>query len=617
MVRNKRKLYKKSFLTSLFQHSIFCVEPIANDGSNLNQMVLCGRKITRIMHACVFALTKTHACIIVCSREVMIMNIGFCEDLTHEFKSDKRKLADQEIVDAVVAFANTDGGELYLGVEDDGEITGLHPEHKDVTRLAAFIANKTVPPVPVRCEVLDLEAPVLNISVPRRTSVTASSSGKMQRRRIKADGTPENIPMYPYEIAGRLSDLSLFDYSAQPVPDGEYLDLDPVERERLRNIIRKYRGETTLLELDNEELDKALQMAVQVGERLVPTYTGLLMIGKADRLKKLMPTAETAVQVMEGTDIRVNESFYLPILAAFEKITEHVAAWNHQEEMEDGLFRISIPDFDRRAFREALVNAFCHRDYSSLGRVRVEVNSEGMVISNPGGFIEGINADNLLDAEPHGRNPVLADALKRIGLAERTGRGIDRIYEGSLMYGRLLPDYTQSTSTSVRLFIPRGLPDRGFVRMISEEQQRLGHPLPIYALLTLNALKQTHQATLHEIAVVLKRDEIRVKAVVETLVESGLVEAMGSGRGRNYMLSPKSYGKENTAAYVRQKGIDELRYEELVLELAKKQGEIKRADVIALLHVSPAKAFRILQRLLKKEKLILHGKGAGAYYTAE
>ena len=564
-----------------------------------------------------FLLTKTHACVIVRLKDVMTVNIGFREDLTHEFKSDEKKLSDQEIIDAVVAFANTDGGELYLGVEDNGEITGLHPEHMDVTRLTAFIANKTVPPVPVRCEIIDFEMPVLNISVPRRTSVTASSSGKMQRRRIKADGTPENIPMYPYEIAGRLSDLSLFDYSAQPVPDGDYQDLDPVERERLRNIIRKYRGEPALLELDNEELDKALQMAVQVGQRLVPTYTGLLMIGKPSRLKALMPTAETAVQVLEGTDIRVNESFYLPILSAFEKIAEYVDAWNHQEEMEEGLFRISIPDFDKRAFREALVNAFCHRDYSSLGRVRVEVNSEGMVISNPGGFIEGITADNLLDAEPHGRNPVLADALKRVGLAERTGRGIDRIYEGSLLYGRLLPDYSQSTSTGVRLFIPRGLPDRNFVRMISEEQQRLGHPLPIYALLALNTLKQMHQATLHEIAEVLKRDETRVKVVVESLVESGLVEALGTGRGRNYMLSPKAYGRKNTVAYIRQKGIDELRYDELVLELAKKQGAIKRADVIALLHVSPAKAFRILQRLLKNGKLILHGKGAGAYYTTK
>ena len=562
-------------------------------------------------------LTKTHACVIVRLKDVIALNIGFREDMTHEFKSDRKKLADQEIIDAVVAFANTDGGNLYLGVEDDGEITGLHKEHSDITRLAAFIANKTVPPVPVRCEILDLEKPILKISVPRRTSITASSSGKMQRRRLKADGTPENVPMYPYEIAGRLSDLSLFDYSAQPVPDGDYQDLDPVERERLRQIIRKYRGEPALLELDNEELDKALQMVVQVDKKLVPTYTGLLLIGKAERLKTLMPTAETAIQVLEGTDIRVNESFFLTILSAFEKITEYVAAWNHEAEMEEGLFRVSIPDFDKRAFREALVNAFCHRDYSMLGRVRVEINSEGMLISNPGGFIEGINADNLLDAEPHGRNPVLADALKRIGLAERTGRGIDRIYEGSLLYGRLLPDYSQSTSTSVRLFIPRGLPDKAFVRMISEEQQRLGHPLPIYALLVLNTLKQMHQATLRELAEALKRDESRIKAVVEALVESGLVEALGNGRGRNYMLSPKAYGRENTAAYIRQKGIDELRYEELVLELARKQKSIKRADVIALLHVSPAKAFRILQRLVKNQKLTLQGKGAGAYYTLE
>ena len=542
-------------------------------------------------------------------------SIGFAEDLTHEFKSDKSRLSDSDIIDAVVAFANTDGGELYLGVQDNGEITGLHKDHSDIARLSAFIANKTVPPVPVRCEILDLEKQVLQISVPRRTSVTASSSGKIQRRRLKADGTPENVPMYPYEIAGRLSSLSLFDYSAQAVPDSSYQDLDPVERERLRNIIRNYRGETSLLELEDEELDKALRLVVQEGGKLIPTFTGLLLIGKADRLYALVPTAETAIQVLVGTDIRVNESFHLPILSAFEKITEYFAAWNREEEMEIGLFRISIPDFDKRAFREALVNAFCHRDYSILGRVRIQINDEGLTISNPGGFVEGINADNLLDAEPHGRNPVLADALKRIGLAERTGRGIDRIYEGSLLYGRVLPDYSQSTSNSVRLFIPRGVPDKAFVRMISEEQQRLGHSLPIYSLLVLNALKQLHQATLQEVAQMLKREESRIKTTIETLVESGLVEALGTGRGRRYMLSAKAYGTGNAVHYVRQKGIDEVRYEGLILELARKQGKVKRADVVELLHISPAKAYRVLNRMADTEKLTLHGRGAGAYYT--
>ena len=51
------------------------------------------------------------------------MNIGFRETLTVEFKSDRKRLPDSDLIDAVVAFANTEGGELYVGVEDDGEIT--------------------------------------------------------------------------------------------------------------------------------------------------------------------------------------------------------------------------------------------------------------------------------------------------------------------------------------------------------------------------------------------------------------------------------------------------------------------------------------------------------------
>ena len=78
-----------------------------------------------------------------------------------------------------------------------------------------------------------------------------------------------------------------------------------------------------------------------------------------------------------------------------------------------------------------------------------------LTISSPGGFIEGVNLKNLLTVEPHGRIPVLADALKRIGLAEKTGRGIDRIFEGSIVFGSPLPDYSETTSSYVKLFIQR------------------------------------------------------------------------------------------------------------------------------------------------------------------
>lgn len=535
------------------------------------------------------------------------------ETLEIEFKSDRTKLPDNDLVDAVVAFANTIGGTIYLGVENDGTVTGLHKVHQDYTQLAAYIANKTVPPVSVRAELLEEEFPVLAIHVPKCRSIVASSVGKIQRRRLKADGTPENVPMYPFEINTRLSELSLLDFSAQPVPGSSYGDLDPLERERLRKIILAYPGgEKNLLELSDEELDKALQLVITVGDQTVPTYTGMLLLGKQEKLREYMPTAESGFLMMNGTEVSTNETFYLPLLAATERMLDFVNARNPEQEMEMGLFRISIPEFDKRAVREAIINAFSHRDYTQLGRVLVRMDSDGLTVTNPGGFIEGVTIQNILTVEPHGRNPVLADALKRIGLAERSGRGVDRIYEGSLRYGRALPDYSETSSTSVTLFIPRGMPDKSLVYLISEQQQKTGVPVPLNALLVLNLLRQSRRMTTAEISKEAHIPEAKMRATLEYLTETGIIEAIGTGRGRAYILSAKSY--KDPAKYVRQTGIDQLRFPELVMKLAKQQGFVSRKDVIELLHISPSQAYRLLRKMVEDGRLTRQGNTISARY---
>lgn len=543
----------------------------------------------------------------------MKITLPECETMEIEFKSDVKKLSDSDLVDAVVAFANTNGGSLYLGIEDNGSVTGLNEQHKDITQLAAYIANRTVPPVSVKAEILDSEQPVLLIQVPKSRSIVAASNGKIQRRRLKADGTPENVPMYPYEISTRLSELSLLDFSAQPVPGAKYTDIDPLERERLRKIILAYNGEKNLLELSDEELDKALQFVVTTADQLVPTYTGLLLLGKAEKIREYMPTAESAFIMMRGTDVTTNESFFLPLLAAIEKITDFISARNISEEMEMGMFRISIPEFDPRAVREAVVNAFVHRDYTQLGRVLVKLDADGLSVSNPGGFIEGVTYQNILTVEPHGRNPVLADALKRIGLAERSGRGVDRIFEGSLLYGRELPDYSESTSRTVKLFIPRGVPDKRLVALISEEQKRTGFPLPLNSLLVLNVLKNNHRMSLADMSHECTIPESKLKTTLERLTESGLIDAMGSGRGRAYVLSAKAY--KDPIQHVRQTDIDAVRYKELVMTLARRKEYITRRDVIELLHVSPSQAYRLLKKLVEEGLLTLDGTTSAAKYT--
>ena len=538
------------------------------------------------------------------------------ESLVVEFKSDLTKYPDSDIFEAVVAFANTEGGELFLGVEDDGTITGVNNAHKNPITLSAFIANNTVPPVSIRAEIVEDEQPVLQISVPKAFGgIVATASGKILRRRIKGDGKPENIPMYPTEIATRMSDLRLLDYSALAVIEATIDVFDPLEIERLRKTVLAYDGDKLLLELNDTDLLKALGFVREQGKSIIPTIAGILMLGKESAIRRFVPTSAAAFQVLEGTVVRMNEDMVLPILATIEKLIQYLDAWNPEHELELGLFRMPAPDFNKRALREAIVNAFSHRDYTKLGRVRVAITDEGLTVANPGGFIEGISIDNLLTAEPHGRNPLLADAMKRVGLAEKTGRGIDRIYEGSLIYGRLLPDYSASTNVSVSLFIPRSSPNPQIAKLVSDEQNRLGRPLPINTLLILNVLKDIPRSDVHQISEATKLSETIVKTVLEKSMESGLVEAYGNGRSRNYMLSHTVYAdRRNTIGYVRQADIDETRYSELIIQLAKTNDYISRSDVVQLLHVSENKAYQLLRKLVDRDILVRVNSGHYAKY---
>ena len=542
--------------------------------------------------------------------------IPYKENLEIEFKSDIKRYPDNDLIDEIVGMANTKGGVLYLGVEDDGEVTGVNKIHKDAIGVAALIANNTVPSISVRADIITENGiDVLKIEIPISRTVVSTGAGKMLKRRLKADGLPEVIPMYSYEIVTRLSELALLDFSATPLAGATVDDFDPNQRVRLRNIIQgNPGGDKNLLGLNDEELDKALRFTTEIEGKVYPTVTGMLILGKEQRISELMPTVKASFQVLEGTKVRLNTETSAPLLEVFERFETYSEAWNPEREVEYGLFRVAIPEFDKAAFREALVNAFCHRDYTMLGTVRVLIDDEGMTISSPGGFIDGVTLDNLLTVEPHGKNPALADALKRIGLAEKTGRGIDRIFEGSIIYGRPWPDYSETTSTNVKLFIQRAKADSIFTKFIADEQNRMGRPLSIYALMILSLLKNEKRMSLSQIMEMTHLAEGKLRGALENLIEDGLIEGIGSGRTRSYILSKQVYKKNNKSIqYVRQTGVDKIAFPEMILKLAKTQdGFVTKQDVVELLKISQEGAYYEIKKLVQKGKLY---KYCGGKYT--
>ena len=538
------------------------------------------------------------------------------ETLTVEFKSDIKPIPDRELVAAVVALANTEGGTLLLGVEDDGTVIGVHPNHQDPSGLAALVSNRTNPSIAVRADLLDIDGErILRIQVPKTRSIVSTSEGLLLRRRLLASGKPEAVPFYPHEFIQRQSSLGLVDPSATPLTSLTVEALNPLERQRIRESIRRYGGDTSLLPLADEELDGALGLVTSVEGVPRPTLAGLLIMGREEILRQHVPAHEIAFQVLEGTDVRSNEFFRKPLLQTFEEVELLFKARIDEQEIQVGLFRVPIPNYDRRAFREAFINALVHRDYSRLGAVHVRLDDDGLTISNPGGFVEGITLHNLLVTAPRSRNPLLADIVKRIGLAERTGRGIDRIYEGMLRYGRPAPDYAMSDATSVVLMLPKSGADTGFLEMILRHEEQTGTAMPIDSLIILSRLRHERRLTTADLTTDTQKSEQATRTALEKLVEAGLVEAHGTGRGRTYTLSAKVYRQTGQqAAYVRQAGFDPIQQEQMVLKFIEKHGTIKRADVADLCKISPFQATRLLKRLTKDGRIATKGKGKGTVY---
>src|SRR6185437_747113 len=126
-------------------------------------------------------------------------------------------------------------------------------------------------------------------------------------------------PFYPHEFVSRQSDLGTLDYSALPIKGANVDDLDPLERERLRQLIERYGGDRTLVGLSDEEVEGALGLVRREEGRRVPTVAGLLLLGREAALRDHLPTHEVAFQMLSGTYVRVNDFYRTPLLKTFER----------------------------------------------------------------------------------------------------------------------------------------------------------------------------------------------------------------------------------------------------------------------------------------------------------
>ena len=295
---------------------------------------------------------------------------------------------------------------------------------------------------------------------------------------------------------------------------------------------------------------------------------------------------------------------------------------NPEKEIEIGLFKLRIPQFPIEGVREAVLNALTHRDYQNPGEVLVRHSAKELVVTSPGGFVDGITPENILRHEAVPRNRTLANALVKLRLVESSGIGRRRIFRSALVYGKRRPQYTtDGHSVTLRIF-NQGAHD-ALARLIARLDAQ-GAEVGLDHLLVLDALRGQDFIDTAQAADVLQLSKEDARRVLDGMCQlpMSLIERKGYTASATFHLA-KGIATElkGKAAYTKTRGLNPVRYAEMLREYLNDHQQVRNAQLRELLGLGDSPSAQVeASRLLKKWSqpegfLERHGAGSNIYYT--
>jgi len=271
---------------------------------------------------------------------------------------------------------------------------------------------------------------------------------------------------------------------------------------------------------------------------------------------------------------------------------------NDIQHYQDGLFILDIPTFSEGSIREAILNAVSHRDYRNAGSIFIRQFPRKIEIVSPGGFPAGITAENILNRQ-FPRNRRIAETLAKCGFIERAGQGVDRMFVESIKQSKPLPDFSDTDEYQVSLVLNGELQDVNFLKFLEKVGKEKSVSFGTNELLILNAINYNQKIA------------PTMLPILHSLVEQGVVEVVGKGRGTKYLLSRRFYtfiGKEGI--YTRKRGLDRHEKKELLLKHLKSKGAdgcklTELTDVLPSCNKTQIK--KMLQELKADKRIRLEG----------
>lgn len=425
------------------------------------------------------------------------------EGLTLELK---RQVVD-DIRKTVVAFANTDGGTIYVGVGDNGEVIGVQNVDGEMLKLSNMIRDAIKPDVTLfaSCESEEIQGKhVIKVTVQRGTESPYYLAGKgLRPEGVFVRQGASTVPATESAIRRMIKETDGDSYEDMRSLNQD-LTFEAAEKEFSERKVPFGAGQYKTLKLVNADG--------------IYTNLGLLLSDQC------MHTIKAAV--FEGTDKAVfkdRREFSGSLLQQLNEVYEYISQYNRIRAEFSGLHRIDTKDYPEEALREALLNSLVHRDYAYSASTLLSIFDDRIEFVSIGGLVKGISIEDIMLGVSITRNENLASVFYRLTLIEAYGTGVPKILR-SYNDCPLKPIFEVSDN-AFKITLPNKNSDNKKSQLSEQEQAVVG------------LTQRKTEITRKDVEAMLKVSQTMSGRILNQLVRKGIFQTVGGGKNTRYILT--------------------------------------------------------------------------------
>ena len=417
----------------------------------------------------------------------------------------------EDLYKEVIAFANTDGGVIYIGINNNGEVVGIDNVDENYTRITNGIRDAIMPDVTMFVRYTIQENKVVKISVGEGSykPYYLKSKGLKPSGVFVRQGT-STAPASPEQIRAMIKESDGDNFEAMRSMDQD------LTFENAKAAFKKY----------GIEFAQNKYRALGITHPTEELYTNLALIisDQCAHTTKIAVFGDDA-----NTEFRDSKEFGGSIFKQLDDTYSYLTLCNKKVATFQGLERIEKADYPDAALREALLNALVHRDYSFSGSVIINVNDNEMEFISIGGLLPGLSPDDIRSGISQPRNKNLADIFHRLHLIESYGTGIRKIYN---LYSKCpVQPRIEVTSNTFKII----LPNMNSVEVSSIESPKILAISPQKQTI-LDFIDQNGYITEPQIMELVNVKKTRAYNIAKEMHADGLIKPIGRGSSKKYVI---------------------------------------------------------------------------------